>query len=292
MFLKRFKSKFSMLRGDQKIISINHGKFIVTTSQKGSAQPPVLIRTSTTEMQALDASFNITTYPSVTGLVVFKGQVELKRSIDGSSVLTPAGYRTLVYTGNKEPLKVMSMNETTYDWDADFEKSLVWGTRNLEEKGDNIFNSPIEDIVQASPFMAPGSLSGKTPEIIEKIELLVMQRYPKRALLNLSSYFEIRGQINTRCDLIFEFTVYDPPSGSIKNFQTIQRAEDLFLSDKGGFDFSIPVSNFIDPLSASMVAFKPSLIGQELISWRVYCRGLQSGLKLHSVSLRHLQNIQ
>ncbi len=286
------KSEFSMLRGAQKIISIDHGKFIVKKAQKDSAEIPMLIRTPTTEMWALDASFNITTYPSVTALIVFKGQVELKRSMDGSSVVAPAGYRSLVYTGNEEPLQVMSMNNTTYEWDADFERSLVWGVRQHEEPNRVILNSSVKESIQASPYKDPSSLPGKTPEIIEKIELLVMQRYPKRALLNLSSYFEVQGQINTQRDLIFEFTVYDPPTGSVKKFQAIEPAENLILTNSGAFDFRIPAGDFVDPLSPSLLPFKPSLIGQELISWRVYCRGLNSGLKLNFVSLKHSRNIQ
>lgn len=262
----------------QKRIVADYGQYVLDV-QPQPDNLPFLFKTQNAELTVIGTSFIVTSSPELTALIVFDGEVAVKRLLDGKEQMVPTGNRIIIHTGETGPLDILSLSETTYTWKADFNKSLKWGRIPNEEESGIIANEG-NNIVLAIPTLSDTD-AGRTPSSLsDRIELFVMNRYPERVLLGLNSVFQISGSVAPGTRIEIQFLVYDPSQGQIRSFHSSRRHD----QNNPKFHFELPILEFIDFRNGSQ-PFKANLVGRELIQINVFTAGTDSQLRLSNLQL-------
>lgn len=262
----------------QKRIVADYGQYVLDV-QPQPDNLPFLFRTQNAELTVIGTSFIVTAAPELTSLIVFEGEVAIKRLLDGKQQVVPTGNRIIIHTGETGPMNVLSLSETTYDWTADFSKSLTWGRVPDEEESAN-FQSDELDVVYALPALLKRDSELSSSSLADRIELFVMNRYPKRILLGQNSSFHLSGSVTPDSRVEVQFLVYDPSQGQVRSFFSSRRNE----QSSPEFHFELPILEFIDLQNGSQ-PFRSNLIGRELIQLNVFTAGTDSRLSLNKVQL-------
>lgn len=262
----------------QKRISADYGQFVLDV-QPQPDNLPFLFKTQNAELTVIGTSFMVTATAELTSLVVFDGEVVVKRLLDGTQQMVPTGNRIIIHTGETGPLGILELSKTTYNWTADFSKSLYWGRFSNEEESGIIQNKSANS-VYALPTPLNSNSKSKNAGLNDRIELFVMNRYSERVLLGQNSSFLISGSLAPGLRVELQFLLYDAASGRVRSFFS-SRSND---QNKYEFHFELPVLEFMD-LSNGPKPFGSNMVGQELIQLNIFTTGPDSQLSLNNVQL-------
>ena len=268
----------------RKELHLRHGRLSADIVQQ-TAQQPMLVRTSSAELEVLGTQFNVAAQNVATTLAVNKGRVRLKRITDGREVEVQANQSVTASLENQNDLPLNERIAPASVWTSDLQADVVKGKwlSNLW-----VFGAQLKKKIKqgelteeeasvaykkaASLDNATGSVWAMPTEFGALVVLSPSRSAEEPIRITERTHIRVQGRTHSQKPFDIGFSTYRPDGGFSGKYQTRITVEEL-QNGEGHFDLDLPLERFQNDTSQSS-----SPIGNELVDW--WCVSTSSSVKI------------
>jgi ferric-dicitrate binding protein FerR (iron transport regulator) len=254
----------------QKRLLLRHGNLSADV-QPQRADSPMLVRTSSAEMQVLGTQFNVNARATQTLLAVNEGRVSLLRSSDGKRLEVPAQHLAIASLDAGEDFTVQPRRAHIKTWQSRLENDTdvmhgFWKPP-LFDLGSKLKRSvahgalaeaeALEEYKRAISLNNQGTVWAKPSTIGCFVWLNVSDKQGARVLITHQTQMRIVGRLCVPTDLEIGISTYASEGGFTGKHSRKISLEDLNRSPEGEFEVVVYVG---DLLTKTDDATAPSLV--------------------------------
>jgi ferric-dicitrate binding protein FerR (iron transport regulator) len=262
------RSVLTISRGRQKEVSLVEGSLSANVAPQPSDRP-LLIHTSTANLEVLGTQFDLVAEPSSMDLSVAEGCVRVTRLMDGSVADVPAEHQIRASADVHQEFSVQPRSASVATWQSNLPEGAIHG-QWLPEMGGRFSG------LRATPLLRQDD-EGKP--IVFFLAAGSVSRQPAVSLLP-GTVLRIHGKTDTPPTLSIGITAQHATGGFAGKYVLTKRLE--ASSREGGlFDLEVSVADFA-PDDAN---FPKSPIGLEICDWWCSTKSADAGLSILKVEL-------
>ena len=262
------RSALTISLGKQKELSLLEG----SVSANVAPQPkdrPLLIHTSTADLEVLGTQFDLVSESSSTDLWVAQGRVLVTRLMDGSVAEVPAEHQIRASADVHEGFSVQQRPASVTTWKSSLPEGAMHG-QWLPEMAGRFMG------LRATPLLRRDD--GAKPIVFYLAAASVSRQPP--VVLRPGTTIRIHGRTDSPPNLTIGITVRHPEGGFAGKY-VVTRGPETFPPNGGFFDLNLPVGEFT-PDDAS---FPKSPIDMEVRDWWCSTVNADAGLSIVRVEL-------
>lgn len=190
------------------------------------------VDTNFAELAVLSTQFNVVADESSTRVAVNEGRVEVRRLVDGKTVVVPTDHHLSVTLDDGVPLEVMSKRQVVYSWNSELPRDRRYGD----------WDGSLEPgRLKAKPLLWKDKAGN--PLLLHVASLHPANSNASPIRLSGETQIRIRGRLNRSHPVVFGLTTLHPGGGFAGKFSTIKSITPD--SNQGGFfETILPLGEF------------------------------------------------
>ena len=276
----------------RKELHLRNGRLSADIVQQ-TAQQPMLVRTSSAELEVLGTQFNVAAQNVATTLAVNKGRVRLKRITDGREVEVQANQSVTASLENQNDLPLNERIAPASVWTSDLQADVVKGKwlSNLWVYGAQLKNKIKQGELTeeeasaaykkaASLDKATGSVWAMPTEFGALVVLSPARSAEEPIQITEKTRIRVQGRSHTRKPFAVGFSTYRPDGGFSGKYQTQITVAEL-KDGEGYFDLDLPIKRFQNDTAQAS-----SPLGNELVDWWCVSSSSSDKIEITAVEAR------